>query len=321
MASLEEATPSDLAVVSETRYLNKLGLSQAGAILGHESLHMALLEDGRPHVLTAQPQAVLQEILDFIYPEHAPPPEIHPLAWVHPEAVLEAGVSVGPYAVIAEGAWIGMGVAIGAHCVVGPRAQVGPESVLYPHAVLYPDAVLGARVRIHAGARIGVDGFGYRFDGSAHQRVPQVGGCVLEDDVEIGANTCIDRGSTGVTRIGAGTKIDNQVHLGHNVQMGPLGIVVAQAGVSGSTRLGTGVILGGQAGLAGHITVGDGARIAAQAGVIGDVEAGNTIMGFPARPQREFLKAAAAQYRVPDLIRQVKALEDRLARLEAGQEG
>jgi UDP-3-O-[3-hydroxymyristoyl] glucosamine N-acyltransferase len=317
VASLEEATPTDLAVVSSARYLEKLARSAAGAVLGHRSVRAGLEADGRPFLLTDAPPEALREILDYFYPESAPDPVVHPSAWVHPDATLLPGVSVGPLAVIDEGAWIGGGVAIGAHCVIGPRVRVGEGSVLYPHVVLYPDVVLGQRVRIHAGARIGVDGFGYHFDGAAHQRIPQIGGCILEDDVEIGANTCIDRGSTGVTRVGSGTKIDNQVHLGHNVTMGPLGIVIAQAGVSGSTRLGTGVILGGQAGLAGHITVGDGARVAAQAGVIGDVEAGTTVMGFPARPQREFLKAAAAQYRVPELLRRVKALEDEVAALHS----
>jgi len=309
VASLSEATPGDLAMVSEEKFLQALPGSKAGALLGSVSLRDALLADGRPFLVSESPQEALQAILEVVYPEVGPPSGIHPMAWVHPDARVDAEASVGPFAVVDAGAVVEAGAALGAHCVVGAEAIIGRGSVLYPHAVVYPGATVGARVRIHSGARVGVDGFGYRFDGQAHQRIPQVGGCVLEDDVEVGANTCIDRGSTGTTRVGAGSKIDNQVHLGHNVVIGPLSIVVAQAGVSGSCRLGKGVILGGQAGLAGHLHIGDGARVAAQAGVIGDVEAGTTVMGFPARPQREFLKATAAQYKVPELIQRVRALE------------
>ena len=318
VASLTEATPADLAMVSEGQFLGHLATTRAGVLLGHTAFRDALSENGRPFLTSDNPAEALQAILEMMYPEVSPPPGIHSTAWIHPDARVAADATVGPFAAIEAHSVVGAGASVGAHCVIGANARVGEGSVLYPHVVLYPGAIVGARVRIHSGARIGVDGFGYRFDGKAHQRVPQVGGCILEDDVEIGANTCIDRGSTGVTRIGAGSKIDNQVHFGHNVTLGPLGIVVAQAGVSGSCRLGTGVILGGQAGIAGHLQIGDGARVAAQAGVIGDVEGGSTVMGFPARPQQEFLRAAASQYKVPDLLRRMRALEKQLAALTDG---
>jgi UDP-3-O-[3-hydroxymyristoyl] glucosamine N-acyltransferase len=180
---------------------------------------------------------------------------------------------------------------------------IGEDCIVYPNVVAYAGTVLGDRVQIQSGAVLGSDGFGYVFRDGVHHKIPHVGRCILESDVEIGANTTIDRGSVGDTVIGAGTKIDNLVQVGHNVRLGRLCLVMAQVGISGSTRVGDGAVIAGQAGLAGHITIGAGARIAGQAGVFGDVPPGETWSGYPARPHRESLRAQAAARRLPALLK------------------
>ena len=193
--------------------------------------------------------------------------------------------------------------------MIGVGAVVGPQAVLHHNVTLYAGVVLGARVVVHAGARIGVDGFGYVPMPGGHAKIPQVGECVVEDDVEIGANCTIDRGSIGRTVIGAGSKLDNLVHIAHNVAVGPGSILAAQVGVAGSVRVGSGVLMGGQAGISGHVAIGDGARIAAQAGVIGDVAPDHTVSGYPARDHRSFLRAMAHLLRLSGFIRRLERLE------------
>ena len=206
--------------------------------------------------------------------------------------------------------------------VIGSGVIVGTGCRLHSGATLYPGTTLGDRVIVHAGARIGSDGFGYVFKGSRHEKIPHVGRCVVESDVEIGANTTIDRGSIDDTVIGAGTKIDNLVHIAHNVRIGRLCLIMAQVGIAGSVRVEDGAILAGQAGIAGHHTIGAGARLAAQAGAFGDVPAGETWSGYPARPHREALRAQAAMFKLPSLLRGLeRLLRDRAARDGERDEG
>jgi UDP-3-O-[3-hydroxymyristoyl] glucosamine N-acyltransferase len=309
---LDQADAHTLGLLSDPRYLGALPDSRAGALLVGSAMAEAALEDGRPALMVSDPHRALRKLLDLFHPQLREPATVHPTAVVDPTAVLAPGVRVAPYAVIEAGVQLGEGVLVGAHVVVGAESTVGAGTELHPHVVVYPRVQIGSGVVLKAGARIGSEGFGFVFEEGEHRPIPHLGGCVLEDGVSIGANSCVDRGSIGETRIGAGTKIDNQVHIGHNTTLGPRCLVVAQAGISGSTRLGAGVIVGGQVGIAGHLTIGDGARLAAQAGIIGDVPPGATLMGFPARPQREFLRGAASQYRVPELLKRVRALEARL---------
>jgi UDP-3-O-[3-hydroxymyristoyl] glucosamine N-acyltransferase len=221
---------------------------------------------------------------------------------------LGADVTIGPYAVIGDGASLGDRAWIDAHAVVGAGVTVGDDAHVFPHATLYPGTTLGARVTIHAGARIGSDGFGYVFGDGQHRKIPHVGRCVIEDDVEIGANTTVDRGSVDDTVVGGGTKIDNLVQVAHNVRIGRLCLLMSQVGIAGSTTLGDGVILAGQAGIIGHATIGAGARVGGQGGVIGDVPAGATYSGYPARPHREQLRAQAAVARLAALVRPLERL-------------
>jgi len=193
--------------------------------------------------------------------------------------------------------------------------------VLYPHVSLREGVRLGRRVIIHAGAVLGADGFGFAFDGAAHRKIPQVGGVLIEDDVEIGANTTIDRATFGDTIVRRGTKIDNLVQIGHNVLVGEHSLLVAQAGVSGSSRLGRGVILAGQVGVADHVTIGDGVIVGAQAGVPSDLAAGDKVLGTPARPILQAKRIMVAELRLPELLQRVRALEHKLERLTAQLEG
>jgi UDP-3-O-[3-hydroxymyristoyl] glucosamine N-acyltransferase len=205
--------------------------------------------------------------------------------------------------VLGDGATLGHRSRIDAHVVVGEGVSIGDDCHLHPGVTLYPGAALGSRVRLHAGVCIGSDGFGYLFRDGAHAKIPHVGRCIIGSDVEIGANSTIDRGSIDDTVIGDGTKIDNLVHVGHNVRIGRLCLLMAQVGIAGSARIEDGCILAGQAGIGGHTTIGRGARIGGQAGVFGDVPAGQTWSGYPARPHREALRAQAAMFKLPSLLR------------------
>jgi len=313
IAPLEEAGEVHLGFLADSRYLKQVAGSRAGALLVAAELEERLPIAAWRGIVTDAPHQALVRLLEELHPSPDPPPGIHPTAVLGRGVVLGERVHVGPYAVLEEGVEVGDNCRIGAHVVVGAGARMGAGCVLHPQVVLYPDTVLGDRVILHAGVRVGVDGFGYVFHEGSHRKVPQVGGCVLEDDVEVGANSTVDRGSIGRTVVGRGSKLDNLVHLGHNVHLGELGLVVAQVGVAGSTRLGKGVVLGGQAGVGGHLRVGDGARVAARGGVIGDVQPGETVSGFPARPHKEFMRAMAALQRLPDLQRRVAELERALA--------
>jgi UDP-3-O-[3-hydroxymyristoyl] glucosamine N-acyltransferase len=307
IAPLHRAEPHHVGFLGHPRYATLAKSSRIGVLL----VDPALVE----HANAAPSRIVVKNpyeaVLSLLPHFHVPTTRV---SGVHGTARIGAGVKLGDrvtldeYAVIAEGAEIGDDCWIGSHVVVGKGAKVGADSRLYPHVVLYDGAELGARVIVHAGARIGSDGFGYVFRDGAHQKIPHVGRCVVGDDVEIGANTTIDRGSIDDTIIGAGTKVDNLVHIGHNVRIGRLCLIMAQVGIAGSTIIEDGAILAGQVGLSGHLTIGKGARLGAQAGVFGDVPAGETWSGYPARPHRESLRASAALFKLPDMLKKLESL-------------
>lgn len=301
----------------DRRYLADLDGSEAGALLvTREMARLIPDSDDRPRIVVENGHRAMARLLEWLHPERPPEPGIHPTAMLGTGVELGREVAIGPYAVVEAGAHVGDEVRIGAHSVVGAGARIGSGSLLYPHVVVYPGTTLGREVILHSGVRVGVDGFGYVLVDGDHRKVPQVGGCVVEDGVEVGANTTFDRGSIGDTRVGAGSKVDNLVQLGHNVTVGPRSILVAQVGIAGSTRLGAGVVAAGQVGIAGHLHIGDGAVLAAQTGVMGDVPAGETYMGFPARPRGEFLRGVAAQGKMADLLKRVRRLERELEVLQ-----
>lgn len=317
IAPVEDAGPDQLGFVALRRYARHAESSRAGAFLVAEELE-ALLPGGRPRVVVGDAYRALADLLERLHPAHRPPATIHPSAVIGTGARLGADVALGPYTVVGEGAVIGDGSEVHAHAVVGAGAHVGRGCTLHPHAVLYPGARLGDRVVLHAGVKLGADGFGYVRGPDGHRKVPQVGGCVVGDDVEIGANTTVDRGSIGDTVLGAGVKIDNLVQVAHNVRVGARTLMAALVGIAGSTRVGEDVWLGGQVSAINHLVIGDGARVAFASTVMRDVAPGETVSGNPTRPHRETLRKQASVERLPRLLERVEALEQRLKAMEAG---
>lgn len=309
VAGIEEAGPGDLTFLAHPRYRPALEGTRASVILAPPGVpcppELAV-------VRVADPYRALQRVLEWFDPgPPRVPPGAHPTAVVDPTAELAAGVAIGPHAVVEAGARLGARAVVGAGCYVGEAAVLGEDCYLHPHAHVGRRCVLGDRVILQPAAVVGSDGFGYAFVEGRYRRIPQIGIVVIGDDVEIGANACIDRATLGATRIERGTKIDNLVQVAHNVAIAEDSALAAQSGVAGSTRLGKRVRLGGQAGLGGHLRIGDGAQVGAQAGVIGDVPPGVTVSGYPARPHREAMRAEAALRRLPELARRVRALEER----------
>jgi UDP-3-O-[3-hydroxymyristoyl] glucosamine N-acyltransferase len=316
-AGLADAGPADATFVEGPRLLPAAAAGRAGAILLPEGLALP----GRNLIRVRNPRLAFAEALALFFPAR------RPAAGIHPAAVIETGAVVHPTAAVAAFCHVGAGAAIGARAVlhpfvcVGAGAVIGEESILHPMAAVLERVTIGARVVVQAGAVVGSDGFGYVFDGGAHRKVPQVGTVEIGDDVEIGACTTIDRATTGATRIGRGTKIDNLVQIGHNVTIGEHVILVSQVGIAGSARIGNGAVLAGQVGVGDHAEIGAGAVCTGRAGVIKHVAPGATVAGYGPQPLGEFLRSQAVFDQLPQLRRRVAELEKRLAALEAAASG
>jgi UDP-3-O-[3-hydroxymyristoyl] glucosamine N-acyltransferase len=313
VAPLETAAPADVSFVTDPRYAAAAQASRAGAFLAPPGVTGL----PAPVLRAASPRLALIDLIALFHPPTALAPGVHPSAVVASDARVAPTAWVGALAVIEAGAQIGAGARLYPLVYVGAGAVIGDEAVLYPQVVVREGVRLGRRVIVHPGAVIGADGFGYAFDGARHRKIPQVGGVRIEDDVEIGANTTIDRAMLGETVVRQGTKIDNLVQVAHNVEIGEHTVIAGQTGISGSCRIGRGVVMAGQVGLADHVNVGDGAVLGAQAGIHADVAPGQKVLGSPARPLTETKRIMLATGHLPALIRQVRALERRLARLEA----
>jgi UDP-3-O-[3-hydroxymyristoyl] glucosamine N-acyltransferase len=310
--TLSEAEPGDITFVESTKNLSAWHASRASAAVVPASVPV----NGKPVIRVADPLMAFADIVRHLRarPQETPR-DISPVAHVHPSAQLGTGVSVGPFAVIGEGAVVGENTTIHAGATVGRFCKIGPDVTIHPRVVLYDECVIGARVILHAGAVIGADGFGYRTTGGKHHKVPQLGWVEIEDDVEVGANTTIDRGTFGATRIGAGTKIDNLVMVGHNCQIGRHNLFCSQAGVAGSCVTGDYVVLAGQVGIADHVTIGDRAVLGAQAGVPADLPGDQSYIGTPATPIQEQWRMFFNLRKLPELREDIKQLKKRL---EAG---
>jgi UDP-3-O-[3-hydroxymyristoyl] glucosamine N-acyltransferase len=306
VAPLDRAGPNHLSILSSAKYVPQMAATNAGVVLVDPEYRET--PGGRTRIIVKQPAEKLLPLLAKLYPQQPLAPGVAATARIGKGARLGERVSIGEYAVLGSGTTISDGVAIGAHCVIGDGVSIGEASRLWPDVTIYSGATIGARAVIHSGARIGSDGFGYVFQAGRHQKIPHIGRCIVGDDVEIGANTTIDRGSIDDTVIGNGTKIDNLVHVAHNVRIGEKCLLMAQVGIAGSVTIGDGAILAGQAGIAGHVSIGPGARIAAQAGVFGDVPPGETWSGYPARPHREALRASAALFKLAGMMRRLEKL-------------
>lgn len=310
--SLEDAGPNDLSFLHNPKYRAAAEDSGAAAILVGDEKALP----GRNLLVCDEPYLVFARALGVLRPGPDRPVGVHPSAVIDDGVELGTQVSVGPCATIGAGTVIGDGCRIGAGCAIGHDVLVGTGTVLHPRVVIEDRCRVGSQCILHAGVVIGSDGFGFATVDGVHHKVPQVGIVVVEDDVELGANVCVDRATLGETRICAGARVDNLVQIAHNVTVGPGSILVAQAGIAGSTTLGSYVVMGGQSGLAGHLTIGAGAQISAKAAVFKDVAPGETVSGNPARPRAEWTRSQAAVRRLDQLRRRVGELERRLAELE-----
>ena len=312
--TLDAAGPDDLSFLTGARYLEAARASRAGAILAGSRV-----ADVRADLLVAaNPSLALARILDRLHPRPRAAAGVHPTAVVAADAGVDPSASVGPYAVVGAGARIGARAEVHSHAVVGAGCEIGEDAVLHPHAVLYPGVRIGARTEVHAGAVLGADGFGYATERGVHHKIPQVGVVEIGDDVEIGALSAVDRALLGATRVGAGTKIDNLVQVGHNVEIGRAAILCGQVGVAGSAKLGDGVVLGGQAGIGGHLNVGDRAQVASKSAVYDAVAAGQTVAGIPAVRIGEWRRQQALGRRLAELWRRLRGVERRVGATAAG---
>jgi UDP-3-O-[3-hydroxymyristoyl] glucosamine N-acyltransferase len=315
LAGIQEAHPGELTFVAHQRYLRTLRAAKASAVI----LDRTMPAD-RPAIRVDQPYRAFATLLTLFYPRPRPRPGIMDPVVIRERVHLGQEVTLFPFVTLSADVTIGNRVALYPGVFVGPGSSIGDDTVIYANVTIYDRVTVGRRVILHAGAVLGADGFGYvQGPDGHHHKIPQVGGVRVEDDVEIGANVCIDRATLGETLIRRGTKIDNLVHIAHNVEVGEDSLLLAQVGISGSCRLGTHVTLAGQVGLIDHVQIGDHATVIAQAGVAKDIEPRAIVSGTPALPHNLWRRVQAATPRLPELLRTVAELERRIAALEANQ--
>ena len=313
VAPLDLATQRDISFLANAKYRETARRSSAGALLVPDGESIP----GKVLIPCPDPYLAFALVMQAFHPPRAFTPGIHSTAIAGIDCTIDPSAHVGPYAVVGDGVTIGRRSVVEAACTIGNNCRIGEDCHVFPRVVLYPDTIIGDRVSLHSGAVVGADGFGYAQDESRHVKIPQVGRVVIESDVEIGANTTIDRGAMEETRIGEGTKVDNLVQIAHNVRMGPDCILVAQSGISGSTTLGRSVILAGQSGAVGHIRIGDRVRIGAKSAVTKSLPDDAFVTGHPAQPHKAWLKERAMAGRLEELLDRVKELERRLSELRA----
>lgn len=307
-APADRAQAGDLTFAENAEYFARAEQSAASAIIVDGQFTSAR------KILIKVPNArvAFAKALALFFPEPVLPAGVHPAAIIDASAQVDPTVHVGPYCVIGEKARIGARSILQGGNHVGPGCQLGEEVNLFPTVTVYANTEIGNRVRIHAGTVIGSDGFGYVQDNGIHRKVPQIGNVIIREDVEIGANVCIDRGALGPTIIGKGTKIDNLVQIAHNVIIGEHCLVISQVGIAGSAKIGNYVILAGQAGIAGHLKIGNRVTVSAQAGVMNSIEDGEKWLGSPAQPDRQAKRQMIAIQHLPDLLKRVAELEKKL---------
>jgi len=310
--SLEEAQNGELSFLANPKYQDKLATTRAGAVL----VKPGTACPGKNLLVVADPYVAFGKALELFHGKTRPP------AGIHPRAFIAAGAEIDPEATIFPQVYVGAGAKIAGEVILHPGVviaedvAIGAGSILYPNVTVYRGCLIGKRVTLHAGVVVGSDGFGFALPGQENRKIPQVGIVQIDDDVEIGANTTIDRATLGRTWIRQGAKIDNLVQIAHNVVIGEHAVIVAQVGISGSTRIGRGVLIGGQAGLVGHINIGDQAMVAARSGITKDIPAGQIYGGAPQQPYREWLRAAASIPKLPEMRNKINMLNKRIAALE-----
>jgi len=303
---IQVATPDEVSFISNPKYLQYAKTTRAAALIVPEELEIEY-----PNLLRSDnPKQAMNLALQVLnQKQRSMEPGIHPTAVIHPSVKVPSSAVIGPGVHIEADVKLGKGVIIETNAYIGADSILGEETHIYPNAVLYEDSILGKKCIIHACAVIGSDGFGFAVENGRIEKIPQTGNVILGDEVEIGANCSIDRGSIGPTTIGDGTKLDNQVHIAHNVRIGKNCFITAQVAIAGSTELGDRVQMGGQSGVIGHLKVGSDVSIATRGGVTHDIPDGVMVSGFPARPHRDELKMEAILKKLPDLYKTVKMLE------------
>lgn len=312
VSGLREAKEHEISFLANPRYRNYLDSTLASAVIVGNDIS----ESHVPLVQVDNPYYAFLQIVRFFIPQHVQfHPGIHPTAVIGAEVELGENVSIDAHVVIQDKVKIGANSVIRPGVFIGCGSEIGQSAMIHPNVTIYHDIIIEDHVTIHAGTVIGSDGFGYAFQEGMHHKVPQVGNVIIGSNVEIGANTTIDRGTLGSTQIRAGSKIDNLVQIGHNVIIGENSIVVAQVGISGSTTMGNYVVVGGQAGIGGHLQIGNGVQIGAQSGVTKSVPSGTSVSGYPARPHHQAKRKEANILRLPQLYQRIRQLEHKIQEL------
>jgi len=313
LGSAANARPGDLTFADKQDYFLAAENSAASAILVSGDFTSAT----KPLIRVRDARIAVARLLPVFHPPERPPEGIDPSARIAVSAAVDPTAHIGPGCVIGDGVQIGPRTALMGGNHIGKRCRIGEEVVLYPNVVVYADTIIGNRVAIHAGTTIGSDGYGYVFDEGRHRKVLQVGNVVIHDDVEIGANSAIDRGALGSTVIGAGTKIDNLVHVAHNVMIGSNCLIMGQVGFAGSTQLGDYAVIASQSGIAGHLKLGRQSTVGAKSGVMRDVPDGGTVLGIPAAPDKQAKRQWVAVQQLPEMLRRLRELEKQVEQFKA----
>jgi UDP-3-O-[3-hydroxymyristoyl] glucosamine N-acyltransferase len=312
VASILEAQAHQITFLAHKKYLKDLADCQAGAIVVPREITPSL-----PHIKVKNPYLAFAHLLELFYPKPKPVPGISPQAYISPKVQIAEGVTIFPFVYIGEETVIGRNTIIYPGSFIGSQVKIGCNTTIYANVSIYDQVSIGNEVIIHSGSVIGSDGFGFvKKEDGTHHKIPQIGRVVIEDQVEIGANVCIDRANLGETVIKAGTKLDNLSHIAHNVVIGENSIIVAQVGISGSCTIGKNVTLAGQVGIVDHINIGDNAIVVAQSGITQDVATNTIVSGSPAIPHPLWRKVQVSLPKLPDLIKTLRQLEKRVALLE-----
>lgn len=313
---IESALPGDLAFLANPKYEAHAYTTQASILLVSNDF-VPKHPIAATLIRVADPYAALAQLMQLVEAQQTPiPTGVSPQASISPEAELGEGCYVAPFAVIEAGAKLAAGVQIHAFAYVGRDVTIGEKTIIYPHVTLYKGVQIGARCILHAGSVIGADGFGFAPQADGYHKIPQLGGVILEDDVEVGANTCIDRAVMGNTIIRKGVKLDNLVQIAHNCSVGEHTVMASQVGLAGSSNIGSWCRFGGQVGIGGHITIGDQVEMGGQTGVISNVPSGKVLMGSPGIPLRDAMRSFVLQPKLPDMYRRLQALEKELEELK-----
>ncbi len=312
IAGIQSAREGQITFLSHASYVKHVAGCRASAlIIGQKTPRDDVR--GMNIVVVENPDLAYIEVVGMFRKEPSPPAGIDPRAAVSPEAEVAASASVGPFACIERQARIGEKVTVYPFCYIGPNVTIGDGSVIYPHVTIYRDTTIGRNVIIHANTVIAADGFSYTWDGKRHAKIPQIGSVIIEDDVEIGANTDIDRAALDATVVGRGTKIDNLVQVAHNVTIGQNSIIVSQVGIAGRAHIGNNVVLAGQTGVKDHVSVGDQVMAGGRTGITKDVPAGSLIWGTPHMPHKEYMRLQMYIKKLPALFEKIRELQKRLS--------